>query len=553
MTASMTTSRSKRKILSVAALTGIRPRLMLLAVLALVPLTIDRVHVLDASRMERVGQASVEAADLVRRGAEGQHEVMVTIRSVLQAIGHSFPAAIKNEPCTQFLGTFTSDIPWVSSLSVLDKSGRIVCSTNPRAVGLDASDRDYFKHVVEEKTFVVSDYLVSRTQRMPSIITAYPIENGGDDAVAVIAPVNLSWIGRFSNASANRDLASMVLVDSKGTVLARYPDPDQWVGKNISDHSLFREMSETPRGNFTTVGLEGTRRIFSFAPVPWTNAQLAVGLDEKKVLSKIDGQILSAYAQLALFAFLTLVGAWFLGEKLIVDPIRALTQKATRFGRGELESRFKKETWLAEFAPLATALDDMAHKLAARESELQTANRHLTTLATSDGLSGLTNRRGFDARLAAEWQLARELQRPIALLMIDVDHFKLFNDHYGHIEGDNALRCIADALSVLTDETDCAARYGGEEFVLLLPGRDMDAAIDLGERLRRSIESRGLLNAEAPAGQLTASVGVAAVTPGETDSPERLVEAADIALYAAKRRGRNCVVAHTPVVFAEAV
>ena len=210
-------------------------------------------------------------------------------------------------------------------------------------------------------------------------------------------------------------------------------------------------------------------------------------------------------------------------------------------------------TWIAEFQGLAAAFDDMAKKLAEREQELRTANRHLTELATRDELSGLANRRGFDARLEAEWELAAELQRPVALLMIDVDHFKLFNDRYGHLVGDHCLRGLGEVLSKVTrGEADYGARYGGEEFVLLLPGADLHKAVEIGERLRRTVESLSFPNAQSPWGFVTVSVGVASMMPEENDSVEKLVEAADAGLYAAKRRGRNTVVAHDPIVLSEA-
>ena len=245
--------------------------------------------------------------------------------------------------------------------------------------------------------------------------------------------------------------------------------------------------------------------------------------------------------------------AWFGGERLIVAPIRSLARTAERIGRGDLQARPSRQAWAKEFAPLATALNDMARKLADREQELRDANSHLEELASSDALSGLANRRGFDARLAADWQRSGKLNRPIALLMIDVDHFKQFNDRYGHVEGDVCLRRIGKLLrETATGEDDLPARYGGEEFALLLPGADIDMALNVGERLRDAVEGLCIAHASSPEGQVTISVGVASLIPGVGQDAEHLVEAADIALYAAKRRGRNTVAAHGAVVLAEA-
>jgi predicted signal transduction protein with EAL and GGDEF domain len=115
-------------------------------------------------------------------------------------------------------------------------------------------------------------------------------------------------------------------------------------------------------------------------------------------------------------------GTWFGGERQILRPIRLLTRRAARFGRGELDVRAADEPWLAEFKPLAAAFDEMANKLAARERELQIANEHLDELASLDGLTGLANWRGFDRELDREWQRADNRRLSLALMMIDIDH-----------------------------------------------------------------------------------------------------------------------------------
>src|SRR5271169_4576107 len=156
----------------------------------------------------------------------------------------------------------------------------------------------------------------------------------------------------------------------------------------------------------------------------------------------------------------------------------------------------------------------MAAKLAAREEELQIANRHLDELASLDGLSGLANRRGFDREIEREWQKASDSRMPLALMMIDIDHFKLFNDRYGHVAGDTCLRAVGETLSLVTlEETVLVARYGGEEFALLLPGLKLERATALAEEARKSIEDLLITHAEAPVGLITISIGVESLVP----------------------------------------
>lgn len=164
----------------------------------------------------------------------------------------------------------------------------------------------------------------------------------------------------------------------------------------------------------------------------------------------------------------------------------------------------------------------------------------LENLAQLDGLTYIPNRRRFDQLFAQEWtRMSRELT-PLALAMIDVDHFKAYNDHYGHGAGDDCLRQVASALQrTLQRPADLAARYGGEEFVLLLPNTDGPGACTIAERARSEIAAADLPHAHSPtAGHITVSIGVAVAEIPDGDR-QRLLSAADQALYQAKREGRD--------------
>jgi diguanylate cyclase (GGDEF)-like protein len=174
-------------------------------------------------------------------------------------------------------------------------------------------------------------------------------------------------------------------------------------------------------------------------------------------------------------------------------------------------------------------------------------------LASLDGLTGLANRRGFDREVDRAWRQAEDLQEPLALMMIDIDHFKLFNDRYGHVQGDACLRAVGETLSLVAlSEALMVARYGGEEFALLLPRLDIERAVALAEEARRSIAQLSITHADAPSGIVTISIGVESRIPQPGESADCLIEAADRALYDAKRRGRNTVVAHSPLLLSSA-
>jgi diguanylate cyclase (GGDEF)-like protein len=240
-----------------------------------------------------------------------------------------------------------------------------------------------------------------------------------------------------------------------------------------------------------------------------------------------------------------LIGALIAAEKLIIQPIEMIASIAKRFGQGDWSARAARKSLPAEFVPLARAFNAMAAQLGQRERELVATNDRLTVIASMDMLSGLANRRGFQSRLDFEWMKAQQYDGELSLLMIDVDHFKLFNDTYGHPEGDVCLTRIGETLSGIANRTmGFAGRYGGEEFCLLLPDIDGRRALEIGEMVRTAVQELAIPHATSRYQTVTVSVGVACAKPNDTQQPGELIEAADTALYAAKRRGRNTLVEH---------
>jgi diguanylate cyclase (GGDEF)-like protein len=179
--------------------------------------------------------------------------------------------------------------------------------------------------------------------------------------------------------------------------------------------------------------------------------------------------------------------------------------------------------------------------------ELKRSRDLLEQLTTQDHLTGISNRRRFDDSLAQEWQRAAREQTPLSLVAIDIDHFKAYNDHYGHPQGDQCLIRVARALATcVTRPTDLVARCGGEEFAGLLPSTDSAGAARLAGQMRAAIEAEGLEHARSPTHpHVTISLGVATVVPQAEESAQLLVDLADAALYEAKGAGRNAFVARS--------
>ncbi|ERE20244.1 diguanylate cyclase domain-containing protein [Pseudogulbenkiania ferrooxidans] len=164
----------------------------------------------------------------------------------------------------------------------------------------------------------------------------------------------------------------------------------------------------------------------------------------------------------------------------------------------------------------------------------------LSSIALQDGLTGVANRRKFDEALQSDWLQCARQQQPVSLLMLDVDHFKRFNDRYGHQAGDDCLRRVAQAIRLsLRRPRDLAARYGGEEFACLLPETDLEGASSLADEILQAIRALGIPHEASDAEPtVTASIGVASMIPNGSTAPQTLVERADHQLYQAKHEGR---------------
>lgn len=177
------------------------------------------------------------------------------------------------------------------------------------------------------------------------------------------------------------------------------------------------------------------------------------------------------------------------------------------------------------------------------EQQLILLQQELEALSFKDGLTGVANRRMFDSVMTMEWAGAQRNQQPLSLIMLDIDYFKQYNDHYGHVQGDECLKKVAKVLDSATRSCDFFARFGGEEFVLVLPQTDATAAKRVAERCRKLVFEQQIPHEKSTIGQiLTISLGVGTVVPSAEYQPSMFIEGVDKRLYLAKQKGRNCIV-----------
>ncbi len=234
--------------------------------------------------------------------------------------------------------------------------------------------------------------------------------------------------------------------------------------------------------------------------------------------------------------------AAFRVARSIVQPIEALSKTARRISAGEKGIELPHSARRDEVGILTRAFREMTHRLESnaeqmrsQNTELQRMNEILEQLSITDGLTKLHNHRYFQEQLAKDMKRSLRTREPLSLVLIDIDHFKTWNDRLGHSGGDEILRRIAEIMQRLTRGTDLVARYGGEEFALLLRGTGIEGAVQLAEKLRATIGETDFVDGESE--PLTVSIGVS----GFTGDERAFFEQADRALYRAKSAGRDCV------------
>jgi diguanylate cyclase (GGDEF)-like protein len=542
-----------RKRVKLKKLLGIRARLALLALILVTPLMLERARSLEDSRAKQIAQAIQEFSSTARQSVQAQREVISSVETMMKSTAYiRASAGGVGRSCDMLRASMQVELPWIRSMSIVAGNGSVQCSTLPGLVGVDLSDRAYLRKAVQTNGFVFSDYLLARAAKLPIMTAAYPVSaiSASEDAV-IVAGINLDWMSKIMGDLGGRPGVSAVLIDGEGTVVAAPSDQASMIGRPLDNVPLLAAIADKAIGSdeamrsISFVAADGSKRTVSSTRIPGTRSRLVVSIDEARIAAGTNREIRTAYLQLAFVCLFVLLGALIAAEKLIIQPIEMMAAMAKRFGDGDWTARAARNRLPGEFIPLARAFNGMAAQLAERERELVATNDRLTVIASIDMLSGLANRRGFQSRLDFEWMKAQQYDGELSLLMIDVDHFKLYNDTYGHPEGDVCLARLGETLAGVAAETmGFAGRYGGEEFCLLLPNTDAARALEIGEMVRIAVQHLAMPHVTSTHQTVTVSVGVACTVPNDTQRPGDLIEAADAALYAAKHRGRNAVVEH---------
>ncbi|MDH4607646.1 GGDEF domain-containing protein [Pseudomonas sp. BN102] len=471
---------------------------------------VNLLQVLDSKELylREADKANANLAySIAQHAQESLKEADIVLSGLLALLerGENSPAAIN-----ELLQTYKQRASQLAGVFVYDAEGRWRFHTNaPPTPDASNSDRDYFqfhRQSVSRDTEVSNPIRSRSTGEWVLPVSRRFNDREGRFAGVVLATIRIDHFAEFYKQFDIGHDGSILIAMNNGTIIYRRPEQAGATGDSMAGGYLFQsDLKRAPVGLGASVsGLDGVDRVYAYRALDHFPLVVAVSLSRQEVLAE-----------------------W--GRKAaMVGALVAVLVLALILAGGGLVVRMRQRMVVAQSI--------------ARE------NRELSRLANRDSLTGISNRRQFDQSLQVEFRRAASAGTALALVMIDVDFFKAFNDRYGHQAGDVCLKAVGEVLRRFkVRASDTVARYGGEEFAVLLPHTDLAGARLVAERIRQAVYEQGLAHAGNPVGVVTVSVGVHSLVPQDIDHPDHLVELADAALYRAKSDGRNRVCLAEPM------
>lgn len=400
----------------------------------------------------------------------------------------------------------------LNGLLVVDAQGQwLMTSRGVVPQGAHSSDRRFFLHHRDNDSssiFIGPPIRSRATGDWVLTISRRLTDSNGQFAGVVLVALGIENFLRLFGKIEIGEQGAISLATSTGQLLVRHPFREQDIGRELSGSANFqRHYAGAMSGSASFVSsIDGTFRIYAFRRSERYPIVTTVAVGRYDALRAWRRQTLAtAGVVLALFAAIAMIG-WRLTAAMRLRAQAECSLVRTR-------------------------------------EELIEANRLLEVLATQDPLTQLANRRRFDEVLGRELRRSSREGDPLALLLVDLDYFKRYNDSYGHVQGDACLQSVARALlHVAQRPADLVARYGGEELAIVMPNTTLDGAVSVAQRLLQCVGELGVEHHASPFGRVTVSIGVAVFDPaGDPVDATALVEAADRALYRAKEAGRNRV------------
>lgn len=464
---------------------------------------------MNQSRVERRANAEMTVRNIVRAAEQHAQDTVKqadnTLRDLVERLEHDgILEGAERARLTKLMVQNVVNNEGLQGLFVYDKQGTWVANSFASNVNSgNNSDRAYFRYHREhvDDAVHIGAIVESRTTGELIIPVSRRINaaDGSFGGVA-LATIPVAYLQNFFERLDVDANGVIFLALNNGDLLARRPALAQLKTTNVSKGELFSLY--LPRHNSGTAVfksiVDGVERVYAYRRLAELPIVAAAGVSFEQVFASWWTY---AYRSIAMVSLIVLALA-FLGG-LLYRHIQRLVDA---------------------------------------EVELNAAKNELEIMAHTDSLTRLANRRCFDLALQKEWGRAGRNQSPLSLILLDVDWFKQFNDHYGHLQGDHCLTLIADLIRVHAKRPmDMPARFGGEEFVVMLPDTDLEGALRVAEHIRSAVTNAQIEHAGSPLKKVTISAGVVAIQAPEKEGYTMALAEADRLLYVAKSKGRNCV------------
>ncbi len=486
-----------------------------------------------STQASRAASVWLKEQTFVLRVFAGSEEVMGNL-------GRYSTQGLMSPRLREYLRSLHERYPDFEQLLVLDSRGQVLATSAQQVKPVTLPDE--WQKTLRQRGRVVANAYWDEKTGMRKVIVAVPVQRadgqlmGAFAADVSLAPLS-ALLRNFAPDSARG--GAYLLSDSGAVVTTAYQVTERGLEATLM-RETHRDLLDADSALTNFASFDGREVLGALEPV--ADAPWAVLAETTTDSAFEQVRKFRSFALSVIVLLLLIVGviAHRLGV-IIVRPLERLAQSASQVGMGGLDVQLKEEG-AGEVGALARVFNHMVAQLRANRQELDGANtrlreknEELESLSVTDGLTGLVNHRALMQRLGEEGQRALRNSRPFTVIMADVDHFKQYNDTFGHPEGDVVLKKVASILKDCTRNVDCVARYGGEEFAALLPETDMSGAMEVAERMRARVEA-----ADFPGRHVTLSIGVAEF-PRHAPTPKDVIAVADSALYVAKRGGRNQV------------
>jgi len=484
---------NRKQATSTGEFWSLKSRLFILLVVTVLPFIAFSVYKAVNIHDKLEQEAYSESLKVARDVASDIDEYIVSTTEFLIPIANNRGVRAQNYDVVDgWLKSIKPNYPYYANIIFVDADGDIQAAARdkdkPSPGKVNVSDTAYFKRAMKSDGPAIGDFMHGKISGNPVVHVTYPVYDLSDKRAGFVAAAfDLTKIQNKLMHSNIPDYMLIGVLDRNGIMVARSSEPEKWVGKDHSKFMGFKEMVGQTEGFGKAENPDGSLRIYAFAASSKVSWYIRAGVDSRYIDKQVRTELINHFLAFIPFLLLAIAGWIWIGKD--VNKLH---------GKVEL-------------------------------------------LSLTDPLTGLWNFRKLEQDFDREVLYARRYKEKLSFAMIDIDHFKHYNDCNGHQLGDGALRAVADAVIAAVRDVDTVYRCGGEELCVLLPNTGRDGAFVVAERIRRSVENKDIAGEDnQPLGKLTVSIGVATY-PLDSISKEGLAKSADNALYKAKNKGRNRV------------